>query len=336
MKREETGPIDFVVLWVDDSDPDWRREKARHQQGVARESCGEKRYRDWELLRWQFRAFEKFTPWVNHIYLVTCGHAPNWLDLRHPKVSLVRHDEFMPAEYLPTFSANPIELNLHRIPGLSENFVYFNDDCIPIRPLSEEAFFRHALPRDIFVQSLLTPDDNDVVFSGIQFNSLGVTAKYFDKRNFLRRHLGKYLAPCYGKYFFRNLYLLPVGKLTGFRSLHSASSLRKCTLCTLWEQEPELLHQTCLRKFRSGQDVNQYIFAQHQIMSGAFEPIAPGRRPYFVIGRDRERYAETIRKQKADIVCLNDVLDVDFSREKEYLDVCFEQILPGKSGFERE
>ena len=79
---------------------------------------------------------------------------------------------------------------------------------------------------------------------------------------------------------------------------------------------------------------HQYIFAQHQIMSGKFFPLAPRTRPYFVIGADRERYVKVIRQQKADIVCLNDVLDVDFEEEKEILISCFEQILPDKSEFE--
>uniref|UniRef100_A0A7S3VHJ2 Stealth protein CR2 conserved region 2 domain-containing protein n=1 Tax=Dunaliella tertiolecta TaxID=3047 RepID=A0A7S3VHJ2_DUNTE len=44
------------------------------------------------------------------------------------KISFVDHTDFIPAEYLPTFSAPAIEANLHRIPGLSENFIYQNDD----------------------------------------------------------------------------------------------------------------------------------------------------------------------------------------------------------------
>ena len=205
MGNQSKEPIDFVVLWVDDQDPIWLQEKNKYQKMFDRESNGAARYRDWELFKYMFRAFEKFTPWVNHVYLVTCGHYPKWLNLEHPKLTLIRHDEFMPSEYLPTFSSHPIELNLHRISGLSEKFVYFNDDMFPIRPVSSEAFFKDSLPRDIYIQSLLTPDDGDMLFSKIQFNNLGVTSKHFNKITFLKNHLLKYLSPCYGKYFFRNL-----------------------------------------------------------------------------------------------------------------------------------
>lgn len=334
MKNTVHDPIDFVVLWVDDQDPKWQQERAKYRDTVSSETNGDNRYRDWDLFPYMFRAFEKFTPWVNRIHLVTCGHYPSWLNLTHPKLTLVRHDEFIPAEYLPTFSSNAIELNLHRIPGLSESFVYFNDDFFPIRPLSREAFFKNSLPCDIFIQTLSSPSKEDLVMSQIQFNTLGVTSKHFDKKSFLIHHPAKYLSPHYGKYAVRNLYLLPINKLTGFRSLHSSASFKKNTLETLWELEHEVLHETCLRKFRSAQDVNQYVFAQHQIMKGEFAPINPKKRPYFAIGQNREKYARIIRKQKADIICLNDVYEVDVPFEKQFLISCFDSILPEKSSFE--
>lgn len=58
----------------------------------------------------------------------------------------MKHEDFLPPEVLPTFSSHAIEMNLHRIPGLTEHFVYFNDDTFLIRPVSETAFFRDGLP----------------------------------------------------------------------------------------------------------------------------------------------------------------------------------------------
>lgn len=94
------------------------------------------------ILQYWFRGVEKFAPWVNRIYFVTWGHIPSWLNLSHPKLKVVRHEEFIPTDYLPTFSSHPIELNLHRIKGLSERFVYFNDDTFLIRPVLQEDFFQ--------------------------------------------------------------------------------------------------------------------------------------------------------------------------------------------------
>ena len=126
-----TEKIDIVVLWVDGSDPEFIREKQAVTGQIAeidQEIDGEQRYRDYGIFNYWFRMIEKHAPWVNHIYLVTNGQKPEWLNLEHPQLKLVTHKEFIPKEYLPTYNSAAIELNLHRIEGLSENFLYFNDD----------------------------------------------------------------------------------------------------------------------------------------------------------------------------------------------------------------
>ena len=124
MSKNKTQKIDFVITWVDDSDLEWREEKAKFSGEDTRES----KYRDWGLLKYWFRGVEKFAPWVNRVHFVTYGHIPEWLNTECPKLNIVKHDDFIPKEYLPTFSSHTIELNLHRIPGLMEHFSYFNDD----------------------------------------------------------------------------------------------------------------------------------------------------------------------------------------------------------------
>ena len=138
--------IDFVVLWVDGSDPVWQAEKAKHQGKTLDDSNSVNRFRDWGLMPYWFRAVEKFAPWVRKVHFVTCGHVPAFLNLEHPKLHHVKHADFLPAEALPTFSSHAIEMNIHRIPGLAEQFVYFNDDMFLIRPVPETAFFRDGLP----------------------------------------------------------------------------------------------------------------------------------------------------------------------------------------------
>ena len=117
--------IDFVILWVDGNDPKWQSEKATYDSNINDDSNSASRYRDWGLLPYWFRGVEKFTPWVNKIHFVTWGHVPEFLNLNNPKLNIVNHKDFIPEEYLPTFSSHAIELNIHRIPGLSEKFIYF-------------------------------------------------------------------------------------------------------------------------------------------------------------------------------------------------------------------
>ena len=114
--------IDIVVPWVDGSDPEFIREKQAvtgHFADLGEEIDGEQRYRDYGILNYWFRMIEKHAPWVNNVYLITNGQKPDWLNLDHPKLKLVTHKEFMPNEYLPTYNSAAIELNLHRIEGLS-------------------------------------------------------------------------------------------------------------------------------------------------------------------------------------------------------------------------
>lgn len=87
------------------------------------------RYRDNEELRFSLRSLEKHAPWVRRIFIVTDDQIPYWLELEHPRVQLVPHHLIFPnASHLPTFSSPAIETHLHRIPGLSRYYVYFNDD----------------------------------------------------------------------------------------------------------------------------------------------------------------------------------------------------------------
>ena len=126
-----TYPIDFVVTWVDASDPEWLSQKEKYHTELSHSEKKDNssfRYREWGMFRYWFRAVEQYAPWVRYVWLVTCGHTPEWLNTEHPKLRVVRHEDFIPKEYLPTFSSICIELNLWRISGLSEHFVYFNDD----------------------------------------------------------------------------------------------------------------------------------------------------------------------------------------------------------------
>ena len=138
--------IDFVLTWVDGTDPKWIAEKRKYEKQIiesSEEANAECRYRpETEMLRYWFRGVEKFAPWVNKIHFVTCGQKPYWLNGNHKKLNLVNHNDYIPSQYLPTFSSNVIELNLHRLPNLKEQFVLFNDDMYLLQPIRESFYFR--------------------------------------------------------------------------------------------------------------------------------------------------------------------------------------------------
>lgn len=112
VRDNNMGGIDFVITWVDGNDQRWRAKKEKYMEALTeddRRRNTEARYRDMGLLKYWFRGAEKFAPWVNRIYFVTCGQAPAWLDTTHPKLRMVQHSDYMDEEALPTFNSNAIE-----------------------------------------------------------------------------------------------------------------------------------------------------------------------------------------------------------------------------------
>lgn len=138
-------PIDLVYLWVDGSDKNWFEKKQKYLQSenksYSTEALDECRTRDNDELKYSLRSVEKYLPWINKIYIVTDNQIPAWLDTDNPKIKVVFHQDFMPQEILPSFNASVIELYLHKIPNLSEYFLYANDDTFVNKELSPEFFF---------------------------------------------------------------------------------------------------------------------------------------------------------------------------------------------------
>ena len=125
--------IDIVVPWVDSSDPQWIQEFNRYApQEKKKQDANPERYRDYGLMRFWFRGIEKFAPWARTVHFITNGQKPAWLNTKAGKLHWVQHNEYIPSELLPVFSSRPIDFYLHKIPGLSEQFVYFITDNIQI------------------------------------------------------------------------------------------------------------------------------------------------------------------------------------------------------------
>ena len=149
-EQNKNQEIDFVIAWVDGNDPQWQAQKRKCLATCLKDESildqGDYRYRDWDLLHYWFRAVEKYAPWVRRIHFVTCGQIPAWMNVNHPKLHIVNHKDYIPEAYLPTFNSHTIELNMHRIEGLAEQFVYFNDDMYITRPVYPEDFFVKGQP----------------------------------------------------------------------------------------------------------------------------------------------------------------------------------------------
>ncbi len=143
-ETDKPQKVDLVYLWVDGSDVEWQKRKNKYLHGVDqsdKESFCEGRSADNDELRYSLRSVEKYAPWINHIYIVTDGQCPAWLNTNNPKISIVNHRDILPTEALPTYNSCGLELAIHRIKGLSEHYLYANDDMMFGRPISPSFFF---------------------------------------------------------------------------------------------------------------------------------------------------------------------------------------------------
>ncbi|MGI9915858.1 stealth family protein [Vibrio owensii] len=316
-------PIDFVVPWVDGSDPEWQEEFKKYNPDP--DSCDARfeRYRDWDLMRYWFRGVEKNAPWVNKIYFITWGHVPEWLNVNHPKLVIVKHEDYIPAEYLPTFSANPIELNMHRIKGLSEHFVYFNDDFFLLNKTKPEDFFVNGFPCDMAVENPISI--NDEVFAGILMNNTSLINKHFNKKFVISSNKSKWFSVKYGLHLLRTLLMSFWSCFVGLQYQHISQPFLKSTLFEVWKNNENFLNDVCKNKFRSRSDVNQYLFKNWQLCSGKFYPFNP-----FKLGRSflvsDPKLSGIVRNTELKIICLNDdsVNDDRFMTIKESLIESFE------------
>lgn len=341
----DTEKIDFIVTWVDGNDPIWQKEKNKWMGKDCNllddiDGNTDCRYRENGLLRYWFRAVEKYAPWVNKVHFVTCGQRPEWLNEAHPKLHLVNHEDYIPQEYLPTFNSNTIELNFHRIEDLTEHFVLFNDDVFMLRQLSPSFYFRNGHP--VLLTSLKYHRNvgyntwSRVIFNNycIVNNSFNIPKSIWENRTkwFNIKELGYKKAR-------RNLmcYLanrtLPVG-LYG----HVALPHLKSTFQEVWERHPDVMHQTSIHKFRSDDQVNHWLMCAWNQAKGNFYPTNIDKlgRDVLVSPTKVDDICGLIESNTISQICVNDSYqNTDPEHCMQEIARSFDTLLPEKSLYEK-
>lgn len=328
--------IDFVIAWVDGNDPEWQKSRNKYNTSVG--DSRDIRFRDWGMLKYWFRAVEKYAPWVNNIYFVTYGHLPEFLNINHPKIKIIKHEDFIPRKYLPTFSSHTIELNLHRIKGLSEQFVYFNDDMFLNNAVKPTDFFKNGLPCDSAILSPAIMDKKDGI-GIVELNNLAIINTIFDKNNQMKKNILKWFNL---KYSFsdqiKNIILQPWNSFTGFYEFHIPTALLRSTYEILWKKEFDVLNGTCMHKFRDlKQDVNQWLFRDYQLASCNFNPRKTKIGKLYTL--TDETKIKNIINNKYKLICINDdesITKEGFTRIKNELLIAFDKKYPALSAFEKK
>lgn len=327
--------IDFVVTWVDGNDPAWLAEREKYLTNVQN---GRKKYfRDTETIRYFFRSIDKFAPWYRKVFFITWGHVPSWLDTKNPKLVIVRHDEFIPKEYLPTFCSNTIENNLWRIQDLSEHFVYFNDDMLLGRPVGKEHFFVKEVPCDYIEFEPAMADENNDVYYHIVYNDLWMIRRNFDLWKCFSHHMSKYINIQYSfKQNVKNFLMLTYRIFPGMNIHHLSSPILKSTMKVVWDSDPKYFDMISHNRFRSPMNISHSAVRFWQLASGKFHVISKKKKgKYFVLTDDMQEFAEAIFTEKYCELCINDSFDdIDFENCKQKLLSILDQKFCQKSSFE--
>ena len=334
-------PIDFVVTWLDSSDPEWQKSLNIYSPD-SKGHKEEARFRSTDFFVYWFRAVEKYASWVHKVYLVTNGKFPNWINKDCSKLELVKHADFIPKEYLPTFNCRTIELHLHKIKGLSEHFVYFNDDMLLNAPVKPDYYFRNGLPCDInnetcFNVPIYTTKDNFGNYISM-LADIGIINRHFNRRNTVRQSPKRWFGLHLGiKGLIMSGILLDKRLFIGFSNYHTEQSYLKSVFEELWEEEADVLKESCTR-FRQDNTVNNYIFRYWQLAKNLFYPLKRKSAFYFLIERSVVKQIEqTLQKEESISICLNDTglcTEENFIYINKKLKLLFEKKFPQKSMFE--
>lgn len=327
-----TSDIDFVITWVDGSDPEWLKDRAKF---LGEKDIDEARYRDWGLLKYWFRAIEENAPWVRKIHFVTYGHIPEWLNINNPKLHIVKHEDFIDRKYLPTFNSCAIEMNLYKIPGLSEKFVYFNDDMFLNKKIKPDYFFIGGKPVDYAPFGM--PGANDYMHYRICCNDIILLNELINKKQIIRKNINKFLNWKYGKGNIKTLLCLPWSKLTGFDEAHTCSPMLKSAYAAVWGRCGTKLKKTCASRKRETFNYNQYLFKYWLFCNGDVVPRKKDSKYYKPLDNDKQKtmVIREITRPKNSSFCINDSKGKVYN-ESTVIDIIrsFECRYPKASSFE--
>jgi hypothetical protein len=349
-----SSDIDFVLPWVDGSDPHWRKELNTYEISNPVMNS-EDRFRDWGNLQYIFRGIEKFTPWVRKIHFITFGHLPKWMNLKHPKLNVVNHEDIIPIKYLPVFNSHPIEICLDNIRDLTEKFVYFNDDFFILRKIKKTDFFRNNLPVDYAISDIM----HQGVISHVIQNNIDIINKYHnkhfgfgrDKRSIISRNRSKWFSLGYGKDTIQNILLFYWNTFTGFKTHHHPQPFLKKTFQEIWTLESQRLEKVLSSRFRESTDLSQYLFRYWQLVKGEFSPenykLEKKKRKYVEVrnSTDAKNVERYIKSGNFKQICINDgtskgrfnetgVSEEEFIKIKNLVNDALQNVMPEKSKFE--
>lgn len=291
--------MDIVITYVNGLDPVWQKE----YEASTNVPVVEKRFRDWGTLRYLFRGIERNMPFIRKVHLVVSGESqvPQWIN--REEVDVVFHRDIIPSHLLPTFNCNPIELHLHNIKDLDEEFLYFNDDMFPLLPCASTDFFR---------------DGKGVLGMSRHLLSCGMFKKICRNSNDLACRL---------------LHLRP--SLLFLRPQHICSPMLKSEVQEAYDAAyTEIMESMSVT--RTARNLNQYLYLDYMYLKGKIVNERRSKKHFSVGVVSAGKLRQFIEHPTRKLTCINDVRlsDARYRELRSVLLGSFEKILPEKSRFE--
>lgn len=323
--------IDMVYLWCDGNEKAFRERKnaflKKEHQNFDEETNGDKRFFDNEELRYSLRSLEQYAPWINHVYIVTDRQTPKWLNLNYDKVSIVDHSEILPPHIIPCFNSAVIEYFLAFIPGLSEKFLYGNDDMFFGAYVTPDFFFNGKKPI-IRVKKLKQKEYKK--YNLIQLNNQKNYEWYSTIVNSLN---------ILNKYYGKNQYYEPS---------HNIDSYTKSSFLKTFSRFKPELTKCFNNRFREKTDIERILFNLDAVYSGnanlaifnkpkslrrMFHWLKKVNYDFYVATDSNSKHLKKILKYQPKLFCLNS--GTDCSPEAKHSAKQFmEQLFPNPSKFE--
>ena len=293
--------MDAVITYVDGNDPVWKRDYEK----TTNVPVMQKRFRDWGTLKYLLRGIQNRMPFIRNVYLVVShpSQVPAWAD--QEQLNIVLHKDIIPEEFLPTFNCNPIEMHLHRIPGLDEEYLYFNDDMFPVGDCKPEDFFR---------------DGKAVIGYYRHFFASGMYKKICRNSDRLARKALGMKPSC----FFT-------------RPQHICSPMLKSQCEELYDKVEDEIRKTSATRTRTEENLNQYLFLDYMNYKGLVLHDKISNKHFSVAVASAESLRSFLSRPTRNLVCINDVhlSEERYESLRSAIIDAFESAFPGKSKYEK-
>lgn len=282
---EFTGEVDLVFSWVDGSSNEFQRQRAAQMAGyvVGEGDESAARYRHVDELRYALRSVHMYAPWIRRIFIATDSPRPAWLG-DDPRVTVVRSEEFFAdPSVLPTHNSHAIEAQLHRIEGLSEHFLYSNDDMFFARPVEPELFFTAGGVSKFVECPIRIGTGVPLPHRSGHDNALRVNRALLQER--------------FGRTILRDLE-------------HCATPLRRSVMAELEREFPSDFARTAASRFRSATDISvtNSLYHYYALMTGRAVASTEPRVRYVqsTLAASLRQMQRLEERGGVDMFCLND------------------------------